>query len=67
MTTKNGKIKHDSASCPMPENIRTNTQLTPDDIPGSPKKGRTGIVAEQQVEQDVTLINPDADSMESRG
>lgn len=48
-----------------PQFIETQTQLTPDDmIPDVPEhKG----LSEEEVEEAVTLINPDVSSMESRG
>lgn len=50
---------------------RTVTQITPDDIlaeegPIAPARA-DGAVSEEQIEEDVAIINPSADSMDSRG
>lgn len=59
------------AACQL-EDARENTvtQLTPDDImtDGGPiAETRDGSPSERQLEQDVVMVNPSADSMDSRG
>lgn len=54
-----------------PTSIGTVTQITPDDIltaegPIAPG-GENDPVSDEKVEEDVVMINPSAESMESRG
>ena len=57
-----------SASSDMePKDINIKTQLSIDDMPVEPKGERRGKIKECEVENDNILINPDPDSMESRG
>lgn len=50
-----------------PQNIEVNTQVMPSDFEPVPAPGKSAGVTPQQLEDAVTLINPDHDSMESRG
>lgn len=50
-----------------PEDIRVVTQITPDDIPAGRRNPQSDSVSEREVEEAVVAINPDVESMESRG
>lgn len=54
--------------CCTPQDTKTETQLTSSDQLVV-EKGRTpkGAVGEKEVEEANLIVNPDADSMESRG
>ncbi len=64
------EVKKD-ASCviPTPKNIKTRTQLTPEDMDTGKKavKKPGDSPSEEEIDEDTILINPDVDSMESRG
>ena len=50
------------------KNIKTETMLTPDDLkPAKKTNDRKEGVSCKEVEESVVMINPDVDSMESRG
>lgn len=49
-----------------PKDIKTETMVTPDDF-GKVREEVDGVVSEESVEESVVMINPDVDSMESRG
>lgn len=60
-----------AARQPEPAQETTVTQITPDDVltdggPITPATG-DGAPTERQLEQDVVMVNPSVDSMESRG
>lgn len=60
-----------AARQPEPAQETTVTQITPDDVltdggPITPVTG-DGTPTERQLEQDVVMVNPSVDSMESRG
>ena len=66
------KKKDDDRVCvnPNPKQVKTNTQVTLDDMETSPEKdtyGQTGVVSERQVDEDTVMVNPDTNSMGSRG
>ena len=76
---KKGAMKHTDktragqtdARQPEPAQETTVTQITPDDVltdggPITPATG-DGTPTERQLEQDVVMVNPSVDSMESRG
>lgn len=54
-----------------PTSIGTVTQITPDDILTAEGPialgGKNDPVSDEKVEEDVVMINPSAESMESRG
>ena len=50
-----------------PKWIRTVTQLTPDDMINSTVPAEKRRAAEERMEQDVTVLNPDPHTMEGRG
>ena len=79
LPSKKGAMKHTdrtgakqtAARQPEPTQEITVTQVTPDDIlndggPITPAIG-DGTPTERQLEQDVVMVNPSVDSMESRG
>ena len=79
LPSKKGAMKHtdrtgaeqNAARQPEPTQEITVTQVTPDDIlndggPITPAIG-DGTPTERQLEQDVVMVNPSVDSMESRG
>ena len=79
LPSKKGAMKHTdrtgaeqtAARQPEPTQEITVTQVTPDDIlndggPITPATG-DGTPTERQLEQDVVMVNPSVDSMESRG
>ena len=79
LPSKTGAMKHTdrtgaeqtAARQPEPTQEITVTQVTPDDIlndggPITPAIG-DGTPTERQLEQDVVMVNPSVDSMESRG
>ena len=76
LPSKKGAMKHTdrtgaeqtAARQPEPTQEITVTQVTPDDIlnDGGPITG-DGTPTERQLEQDVVMVNPSVDSMESRG
>ena len=79
LPSKKGAMKHTdrtgaeqtAARQPEPTQEITVTQVTPDDIlndggPITPAIG-DGTPTERQLEQDVVMVNPSDDSMESRG
>lgn len=79
LPSKKGTMKHTdrtgaeqtAARQPEPTQEITVTQVTPDDIlndggPITPAIG-DGTPTERQLEQDVVMVNPSVDSMESRG
>ncbi len=49
-----------------PKDVKTETMVTPNDF-GKIKKDTVGEVSEESVEESVVMINPDAESMNSRG
>ena len=60
-----------AARQPEPAQATTVTQIPPDDVltdggPITPATG-DGTPTERQLEQDVVMVNPSVDSMESRG
>lgn len=62
---------HSDARQPQQTQQTTVTQITPDDIlanggPITPETG-DGTPTERQLEQDVVMVNPSVDSMDSRG
>lgn len=65
MKTKEQNPKERKASL-TPKNICVNTQATGDDIIAASKPDSEGV-SEMEVEEAVTMINPDANSMDSRG
>ncbi|MEE1419010.1 hypothetical protein [Alistipes ihumii] len=71
MNRKNTTARPDSQpDCSGPEHVSTRTQLTPCDTPPVPRRTEQNsdeVVPERTVEQDVTAINPDINSMDSRG
>ena len=71
MNTKNKTARTDrQQDCSGPEHVSTRTQLTPCDTPPAPRRPEQNsdeVVSERIVEQDVTAINPDINSMDSRG
>lgn len=50
-----------------PKDIDTETMITPEDFGKISKKKGNGPVSEKSVEESVVMINPDAESMDSRG
>ena len=79
LPSKKGAMKHTdrtgaeqtAARQPEPTQEITVTQVTPDDIlndggPITPATG-DGTPTERLLEQDVVMVNPSVDSMESRG
>ena len=79
LPSKKGAMKHTdrtgaeqtAARQPEPTQEITVTQVTPDDSlndggPITPAIG-DGTPTERQLEQDVVMVNPSVDSMESRG
>ena len=79
LPSKKGAMKHTdktragqtAARQPEPAQETTVTQITPDDVltdggPITPATG-DGTPTERQLEQDVVMVNPSVDSMESRG
>lgn len=68
MNTKNtGKGRSGKQADSAPKDIRTRTQITPADMPSGPAVTKQGVVSDPAVEQEVAKINPDVNSMESRG
>lgn len=62
--------KGESAKTAEPNNLRdlnTETMVTPGDLGKMPKESDGEGVSEESVEESVVMINPDVDSMESRG
>lgn len=59
--------KDDKRSCnnQTPKNIKVNTQVRPEDF--EPVKCPDDNVCWDEVEDATVLVNPDVDSMESRG
>lgn len=49
-----------------PKEVKTETMITPDDL-GKIAPNVDGKVSEESVEESVIMINPDVESMDSRG
>lgn len=69
--TDKTEAEQTAARQPEPAQETTVTQITPDDIlndggPITPATG-DGTPTERQLEQDVVMVNPSVDSLESRG
>ena len=64
----NRESKQDKSCSQTPKNIKTDTQVAPEDF-GKITVGFPidDMVSEEEVEEAVTVINPDRNSMESRG
>lgn len=50
-----------------PKDIKVNTLVVPSDLEPVQVSNKSTVVTQQELEDAVTLINPDHDSMESRG
>lgn len=50
-----------------PKDIKVNTLVVPSDVEPVPTPKKGSKVTQQELDDAVTLINPDHDSMESRG
>ena len=59
--------KYRTTSDSEPQSVQTNTQLVPGDIKKGKEKTIQGVASNQEVEEDVIRINPDINSMGSRG
>lgn len=59
--------------CVMPKDtskekeVDTRTQITPEDIDHRVRKEDANGVSDEEMEMEVTVINPDVESMKSRG
>ena len=60
-------MKKDSKTSSTPKDIKTRTQLTPDDITVKKSQRNRDEISDEELEEEVALINPDVNSMESRG
>ncbi len=61
------QIKTNAKKSNVVRDIKVNTQVKPDSIGRIKSTGKNEPATLEEVEEDTILVNPDADSMESRG